>query len=171
MASSQILFQGKSIGGLLDEKKPVKHVTEDITLQGDYILTGDVVVRNAIVGEDIFGESQTSSLDGILKNGLKLTDDIDNHMNFTFPLRIEHLTALKLNEFHVKDFVRLNSSEIQVISGHKSFLGDLNVDHGLFEADNVNGENLKDLKNKILRQTGDQDIKGNFKFRKVITKR
>lgn len=155
----------------MDEKKPVKHVTEDIILQGDYVLTGDVVVRNAIVGENIFGESQTSSLDGIFKNGLKLTDDVDKHMNFTFPLRVENLRALKLNEFNVDDFVRSNTSKIQVISGHKSFLGDLNVDNGLFEANNVNGENLKNFKNKILRYTGNQDVKGSFKFKKVIAKR
>lgn len=155
----------------MDEKKPVKHVAEDIILKGDYILTGDVVVRSAIVGENIFGESQTSSLDSVLKNGLKLIDDVTIPMNFTLPLQIENLNALTLNEFHVSDFVRMNSSEIQMISGHKSFLGDLNVDNGVFEANNLNGEDLKTFRTKILCHSGDQDIKGNFTFKKVITKR
>ncbi|KAL5288129.1 hypothetical protein ACFFRR_008779 [Megaselia abdita] len=166
-----VVIRGKSIGGLLDEKKPVKHVTEDIVLQGDYILTGDVVVRNAIVGKNIFGESQNLSLDGVLKNGLKLTDDVEMPMKFSKPLTIENLEVFKLNEFNVSDFVMLNSSKIQVITGHKTFLGDLNVDNGLFEANNINGEDLKSFKSKILCQSGDQEIKGNITFRKIITKR
>lgn len=155
----------------MDEKKPVKHVTEDIVLQGDYVVTGDVVVRSGIVGEDFFGESQAISLDSILTNGLKVTDDVDIAINFSQPLRVERLNALTLNEFNISDFVLMNSSKIQVISGHKSFLGDLNVANGLFEANNLNGEDLKDFRAKILRKTGNQDIKGNFTFKEVITKR
>lgn len=155
----------------MDEKKPVKHVTEDIVLHGDYILTGDVVVRSRIVGNNIFGESQTLSLDNVLKNGLKLTDDVDFPIKFNAPLQIDRLHAMVLNGFNVSDFVRLNSSKIQGITGHKSFKGDLTVDNGHFEANSVNGEDLKSFKTKILCHSGNQDIKGNFTFKKVITKR
>lgn len=156
---------------MFDVRNQIKEITEDLILQGDYVLTGDVVVENKITAEQFFGESQTLSLRDVLDNGLKLTDDVNFEMNFTIPLEIEQLNAKKLNEFNVSDFVRLNSSKIQIISGHKSFLGDLDVDNGLFEANNLNGEDLKEFKNKILCQTGNQEIKGNFTFKKVITKR
>lgn len=150
----------------LDHMNPVVTMTNDIVLEGDYVISGNVTVKRALKCNDMFGSSGTFSARYLMDEGLMINDtEVATSLVFAQPIKTRELRVMTLNDVVAGDFAE--SGKIQEVTGRKTFTGDLHIFEGVCEASIINGVDLKLLNKTVLTKTGDQTIKGNIQFRKI----
>lgn len=127
-----ITVDSLTISSLLNNINVENLVENTLKVQGDQIITGDIKIKEIKTNGVIFVKESFSLLSGVPLNQLVLTNDttrviIDQDISFTQDeLLIKDLfVAERLNNIKVIDgrlnVLRLNSSEVQVITGDKTF--------------------------------------------------
>lgn len=127
-----ITVDSLTISSLLNNINVENLIKNTLKVQGDQIITGDIKIKEIKTNGVIFVKESFSLLSGVPLNQLVLTNDttrviIDQDISFTQDeLLIKDLfVAERLNNIKVIDgrlnVLRLNSSEVQVITGDKTF--------------------------------------------------
>lgn len=149
---------------------PVVVISEDLNLEGDYEITGSVLITKQISATNFHGVSSQRNVLEILENGLSVkTPAIYQQMNFQAPLKTKNLNATFVNNIDTRDFITNDGNEEVIITGTKVFRNDLRISRGPCDVQNVNRININDLYENRLRKHGNQTITGQFTFKSVHT--
>ncbi|KXJ78037.1 hypothetical protein RP20_CCG005824 [Aedes albopictus] len=164
-----IYLQGKVNSSSLSKLNPVSTITQDVYLEGDFEITGDVMIRHLLNTTNIYGASKTFNFYDLYHHGLPLSAAFANQ-NFVFkqPLVAHHAFANNLNDVNPRDFIPIPSSKLQRITGRKIFNGDLTIRGDRVDATKINGIDLKQLNQTVLKKTGDQVVEGTIHFKELI---
>ncbi|KXJ80288.1 hypothetical protein RP20_CCG025735 [Aedes albopictus] len=164
-----IYLQGKVNSSSLSKLNPVSTITQDVYLEGDFEITGDVMIRHLLNTTNIYGASKTFNFYDLYHHGLPLSAAFANQ-NFVFkqPLVAHHAFANNLNDVNPRDFIPFPSSKLQRITGRKIFNGDLTIRGDRVDATKINGIDLKQLNQTVLKKTGDQVVEGTIHFKELI---
>ncbi|XP_058458977.1 uncharacterized protein LOC131435292 [Malaya genurostris] len=164
-------LRGKITSSSLRKLSTVTTLTNDIHLEGDFEISGDVTVE-VLNASNIYGSSRTYNFVDLYSHGVPLNAASSNQ-NFTFkqPLIANKVFATSLNGVDPSDFIYIKANKTQVITGRKIFTGNVTLREGRAEAAVINNVDLKYLNETILKRTGDQVIKGSIHFKKLIVSR
>ncbi|CAD7089342.1 unnamed protein product [Hermetia illucens] len=163
-------LKGKIHSAQLDKMNPVVVISEDLNLEGDYEITGSVLITKQISATNFHGVSSQRNVLEILENGLSVkTPAIYQQMNFQAPLKTKNLNATFVNNIDTRDFITNDGNEEVIITGTKVFRNDLRISRGPCDVQNVNRININDLYENRLRKHGNQTITGQFTFKSVHT--
>uniref|UniRef100_A0A336MVZ6 CSON007096 protein n=1 Tax=Culicoides sonorensis TaxID=179676 RepID=A0A336MVZ6_CULSO len=163
-------LQGKINSKSLEKMNPLTTIDDDIILQGDFEINGDVLVKHLMHASDIIGRSSEYSAQRLFRHGLTLdTTHSDKYFTFTQPIRIDEINTKPSATFNPDDFVKTGTDEIQYITGHKTFTSDLIVKNGFCEAGQINKINLDEFDKSVLKKNGDQVISGRIHLKKLTT--
>uniref|UniRef100_A0A182IQZ7 Uncharacterized protein n=1 Tax=Anopheles atroparvus TaxID=41427 RepID=A0A182IQZ7_ANOAO len=168
-----IELQGKIDGEALSRMNPIVTTVEDLVLDGNYTILGNVTFNGPLWAHNILTTRGTHDLHRLATHGLRLdgAPGPDQVIRFLQPVFVEHLGASKINELDVNDLVPQAASEVQYLTGRKTFIGDLVID-GVADANEVNKVDLNQLNRTIFRRGADgveQTIEGTIHFDTVIT--
>lgn len=155
-----ITLQGKiNISSPLNKIKPIVTVDEDIELVGDFEFVGNVTVQNLLQAQNIFGQSTRYSACQVLDDGLRLDEPvIDVPLQFVQPIQIDNVElGTRINDIPIESLILRNVSEWQTITAPKRFTSDLSV-VGDCEVIEVNGVNIQQLNNTVLKRSGENQI-------------
>jgi cytoskeletal protein CcmA (bactofilin family) len=166
-----IELQGKIRSKSLSKMNPIATVDQDLLLEGDYTINGNVTVKRLLNASDIFGRSKVHSVGKLLKEGLTVGAVVPFPVDFRQHIKAENLEVSKLNDLDPRHFVKANVEENQVITGHKVFAQDLTVKVGLCDAEKVNGVSLRALNTTMLKTHGDQEVHGRIHFSRLVAKK
>lgn len=162
-------LQGKINSEVLQNMNPVMIIEDDLVLEGDYEINGETVVRQLLKSYDLVGKSGEYSAQRLFRHGLKLDAQYsDKHFTFVQPIRVQDLHTMPSSDFNPDDFVKTNTDEIQVVTGHKTILGDLTVKEGICEANEVNKVDIDHLDKTVLKKIGDQVVDGSIHFESIV---
>lgn len=168
---SPISLQGKINSESLTNMNPVSIFDEDLVLEGNYEINGEVNIQEHLDAADIVGRSGTYSALRLQRYGLPLHSNYSGlHFTFTQPIRVKNLFTRPTASFNPDDFVKTGTDQAQLITGFKHFTDDLVVKQGICEADEINRVDLKKLDTHVLKHSGDQVVKGRIQFDKIATK-
>ncbi|XP_055589316.1 uncharacterized protein LOC129741603 isoform X2 [Uranotaenia lowii] len=164
-----IHLQGKINSSSLSKLNPIATITEDIYLEGDFEITGDVTIRRLLNTSNVYGASRTYNYKDLYHHGLPL-NAVSSQQNFTFkqPIIVQHAFGNNFNDYNPSDFIPSNSGKLQRITGRKIFTGDLTIRGNRVDAAVINQVNLKQLNSTILKRTGNQIIEGTIHFKELI---
>lgn len=166
---SPIVMQGKISHSNLERMNPVVTVDKDIVLDGDYVISGNVTIREALKCTNLFGASSTFHVKYLMDQGLKVeASDVTTSLDFTLPIQTRALIASTVNDISPNDWARVGS--IQEVTGRKTFISDLHIAEGFCDALTINGVQFSRLNETVLQKTGDQTIEGNIQFKKITVK-
>jgi hypothetical protein len=160
-------------------KVHAQNVLNDLTysfffIPGDYTINGNVTVKRLLSASNIYGKSKTHNIAKLLTDGLLISPNethVQIPVEFQQHIKTDNLIANQLNNLEPNNFVKTNFEENQLITGRKVFKQDLTIEKGRCDAEKVNGVDLKVLNNTILKNVGDQEVRGRIHFRKVTTNR
>lgn len=165
-----IVLQGKiNISSPMSKIRPIVTIDEDVELFGDFEFIGNVTVQNDVQAQNIFGQSTRFSAFQVLDDGLRLDDPvIDVPIQFVQPIRIDNVeSGTRINDIPIESLIVRNVSEWQTIIAPKHFTSDLSVE-GDCELIEVNGVNIQQLNNTVLKRTGEnQIITGTIQFARI----
>ncbi|XP_039440737.1 uncharacterized protein LOC120421572 [Culex pipiens pallens] len=164
-----IFLQGKINSSSLSKLNPVTTINQDVYLEGDFEITGDVTIERLLNTSNIFGASRTYNFVNLYEHGLPL-NAVGSYQNFTFtkPLIVENAFTTDLNGLNPNDFIPINSDRVQQITGKKTFRGDLKIRGGHVDAAMINQVDLRVLNETVLKRTGDQVVEGTIHFKEVV---
>ncbi|XP_055704200.1 uncharacterized protein LOC129802424 isoform X2 [Phlebotomus papatasi] len=161
-----ILLQGKINSQSLDKMNPMASINDNLVLDGDYFITGPVTVNRVLRVEDLV--SGNLSLQKLFSDGLKIdTMEVHQNINFQQPIKIFDFYTESINGLDPENFVKINTEEIQTITGKKYFKSDLMINDGFCDAEIIQGVNLTELNLNILHRDGNETIDGDIHFRKI----
>lgn len=167
---SPIVLQGKIESESLEKMNPLVTVNEDLVLQGDYVITGPVVIRRQLVAtEDILTTNPEFGLQRLVNDGLHLfaTSGTNNVMVFESNVEVRNnLQAVSLNQKPVDNFVKTNFEGLQTVRGEITFKNGLMVHGRSVNADIVNDVDLNQLNKTVLKRASPftQFIDGNVEL-------
>lgn len=165
-----ITLQGKiNISSPLSKIKPIVTIDEDIELVGDFEFFGNVTVQNFLQAQNIFGKSTRYSAVQVLDDGLRLDEsEIDVPLQFLQPIQIDNVElGTRINDIPIESLILRNVSEWQTIIAPKRFTLDLSV-VGDCEVIEINGVNIQQLNNTVLKKSGEnQIISGTIQFDRI----
>lgn len=169
-----ITLQGKiNISSPLSKIKPIVTVDEDIELVGDFEFVGNVTVQNFLQAQNMFGQSTRYSVAQVFDDGLRLDEpEIDiPGLQFVQPIQIDNVEmGTRINGIPLESLIVPND-EWQTIIAPKHFTSDLSVE-GDCEVIEVNGVNIQQLNNTVLKRTGEnQIITGSIQFARITANR
>ncbi|KFB50075.1 AGAP011897-PA-like protein [Anopheles sinensis] len=168
-----IELQGKIDGDALSKMNPIVTTVEDLVLDGNYTILGNVTFNGPLWAHNIMSASGSHDFHRLATHGLRLdgTPASDQVIRFLQPVFVEHLGANKINELDVADLVPQAAGTVQYITGRKTFIGDLIVD-GVADANEINKVDLNQLNRTIFRRGAEgveQTIEGTIHFDTIIT--
>ncbi|XP_055531237.1 uncharacterized protein LOC129722051 [Wyeomyia smithii] len=167
---SPIDLRGKINGSSLSKLNPIQTIQQDVYLEGDYEIIGNVTVE-LLNTSNIYGASRTYNFNDLYTHGLPLnTAAINQNFIFRQPLIADSVFSSSLNGLDPSDFVRTKSNKVQHITGKKIFTGDLNIE-GHIEAAVINDVDIDYLNRTVLKRTGEQVVEGSIHFKKIILSR
>ncbi|XP_050098630.1 uncharacterized protein LOC126579251 [Anopheles aquasalis] len=164
-------LQGKIDGEGLSKMNPIVTIEQELVLNGDYAIDGNVSFNGAVVADNIFGKGGHYNLQRLAKHGIRLNESPtpEQMVKFLQPVFVENLYVHRINELAMDDLVRQNSDEIQYLTGRKTFIGDLLVE-GIADSNEINKVDLNQLNRTIFRRdAGEQTIEGDIRFAGVGT--
>lgn len=147
---------------------PIVTISEDLTIQGDYEINGDVRIKRFLKAFNIYGESGTYNIKDLFNFGLK-KESIESDLVFQFnqPIQTINLESTFINNINITDLVTSNGN-VQIITGCKTFTGSLKIKDGFCEILNLNGVNIQHLNETIFKKSGNQEISGKIHFKKIV---
>lgn len=183
-----IVLHGKISSSNLEKINPIFSQSDDIFLNGsnsffflcqdqilivdifsgDFEITGNVTIRGILRGENIYGKSKTFNIKTLFADGLSVNAvEIDNLMEFAQPINSKNWISGMVNGFDSSKFVR--TTDIQIITAKKTFIGDLTITEGLCDAHTINGVQIQVLNETVLKKSGNQMVSGNITFNKITS--
>ncbi|XP_053668970.1 uncharacterized protein LOC128719371 [Anopheles marshallii] len=165
-----IELQGKINGESLSKMNPIMTIGDDLVLNGDYTIYGNVTFNGPLWAHNILSAGGVQHLHRLATHGLHLNmaPPPGQVIKFLQPVFVEHLHAGKINELDVNDLVPQATGEVQYITGRKTFVAELQID-GVADANEINKVDLNLLNRTILRRTGpEQTIEGTIHFDTII---
>lgn len=154
----------------LEQMKPIKSIDQHIELVGDFRITGNVSAKR-LSATDLTLEGGAFSVGRLHRDGIALTQSLIHvPIHFAREITVANLGGDALvNNLKMSSLVRSNTMETQEIIGEKVFLGDLQVRNGACDATVVNGIDLVQLNQTIVKRTGrDQTITGTFRLKQIV---
>lgn len=147
---------------------PIVTINEDLTIQGDYEINGDVLIKRFLKATNIYGESGTYNINDLFNFGLK-KESIESDLVFQFnqPIQSFNLQSPFINNINITDLVTSNGN-VQKITGSKIFTGNLKISDGFCDILNLNGINIRHLNETILKKSGNQIISGKIHLKKIV---
>lgn len=92
---------------------------------------------------------------------------IDSYIEFTQPIKTESLRVNgTVNSVNVSSFVC--DTEPYLLTGMKTFSGDLRVKEGFCDALAINGIQMEILNKTVLKRSGDQEVHGKIHFKQIV---
>lgn len=165
-----IVLRGKiNISSPLSKLRPIVTIDDDIELPGDVQFIGNVTVQNWLQAPNMFGKSGRYSALDVLNDGLRLDERvIDVPLVFLQSIQIDNVEPrTSINDVPVESLILRNTSEWQTIIAPKTFISDLYVD-GSCEVTEINGVNIQQLNNTVLKRSGEKQIvTGSIQFKKI----
>uniref|UniRef100_A0A182N2V7 VWFD domain-containing protein n=1 Tax=Anopheles dirus TaxID=7168 RepID=A0A182N2V7_9DIPT len=167
-----IELQGKINGESLSKMNPIMTIADDLVLDGDYTIHGNVTFTGPLLAHNILTAGGTHHLHRLTTHGLQLNaaPAPGQVLKFMQPVFVEHLQGDQINELNVNDLVPQASAEVQYLTGRKTFVGELKID-GVVDANEINKVDLNLLNRTILRRTAggaEQTVEGTIHFHTVI---
>lgn len=168
-----ILQQGKIDirSPILAQIKPMVNVDNDIELNGDYSISGNVTIENLLIASNLFGRSGRYSAKQLQTDALRIDEMAVNvAVEFTQPIKVENVVgATKFNNIPISTFIKRNMHDIQTITGRKMFTGDLHVENGMCDAYVINGIDLVELNRTVLKNNAEnQIVSGSIHFNRIL---
>lgn len=169
-----ISLRGKiNISSPFSKLRPIVTVDEDIELDGEFEFIGNVTVQNVLQAENMYGKSGQYCAQQLFDDGLRLDEyQIDVPLAFLQPIQIDNVEpGTRINDVPVESLILRNVSEWQTIIAPKRFTSDLSVE-GSFEANEINGINIHQLNNTVLKRSGEnQIVTGSIQFKRITANR
>lgn len=164
-----IVLQGKLTHSNLDRMSPLVTVPEDLVLSGDYVISGNVSIRQSLECANLFGATSTYNVNYLLDEGVSAqATQLPVSLEFLHPIKTQSLVVTNVNNMSPNDWVQFG--KIQQVTGKKTFVHDLHIGEGFCDALTINGVQLARLNESVLQKSGDQTIEGNIYFRKITVK-
>lgn len=146
---SPILLQGKIESKTLEKMNPVITINENLVVQGDYEITGPVLVRRFMnVTEDIATLNPNLSYKNLVENGLNLftSNETSNRLVFQNVVEVRrNLQVETINQKPPANFVKAEFPDMQIVGGVKTFKKDLMVHSGTVQAGFINDVDIGQL--------------------------
>ncbi|XP_049294198.1 uncharacterized protein LOC125769507 [Anopheles funestus] len=165
-----IELQGKIDGDSLSKMNPIMTIGDDLVLNGDYTIYGNVTFSGPLWAHNILSAGGVQHLHRLTTHGLHLNmaPPPGQMIKFLQPVFVEHLHAGKINDLETNDLVPQATGEVQYLTGRKTFVAELKID-GVADANEINKVDLNLLNRTILRRTGpEQTIEGTIHFDTII---
>uniref|UniRef100_A0A6P4EBK3 LOW QUALITY PROTEIN: uncharacterized protein LOC108040825 n=1 Tax=Drosophila rhopaloa TaxID=1041015 RepID=A0A6P4EBK3_DRORH len=154
-----ITIAGQMTGAQLRAMSPAKVTHKSLTLQGDFVIDGDVTIGRLLQMRDLVDEPTQRSAADKLTRGLRLDQPLENvNLNFLEPLIANDTDLSFLNTQDLQNLVRLNVSEVQLVQGNKVFPKNIEIIDGFGEVKWLNGIDTESLPEMLLTKSGNQTI-------------
>ncbi|XP_053679007.1 uncharacterized protein LOC128729376 [Anopheles nili] len=166
-----IELQGRINGESLSKMNPIMTIGDDLVLNGDYTIHGNVTFNGQLWAHNILSNRGEHDLHRLVTHGLQINASPapGQVIKFLQPVFVEHLHAQRINELDVSDLVPQVAGQVQYLTGRKTFIGELKVD-GTVDANEINKVDLNQLNRTIFRRNGvEQTIDGTIHFNTVIS--
>ncbi|XP_052862925.1 uncharacterized protein LOC128269484 [Anopheles cruzii] len=166
---SPIELQGKINGDGLNKMNPIVTIEQDLVLDGDYTIHGNVSFGGPLGAHNIYGHGGQNSLQRLVERAVRLTGAPGPQQTIKFlqPVFVENLHVERINELAMQDLVLQNADEMQYLTGRKTFVGDLAID-GVADANEINKVDLNQLNRTIFRRDAEQTIEGSIHFARIV---
>lgn len=174
MLLEPIILRGRIHSKSLDKMKPIVTIDDDILLHGDIVITGNVSVAQFLLARNIIVQNGVYSTERLKTNGIRLKDTLINiPIEFAREISVHNLLEPStINQQRVINLVKTNTIELQEILVEKAFHDDLRILNGTCEALEINGIDLQQLEQSIVKRTAkDQIISGTIHLNKIIVDR
>uniref|UniRef100_A0A182PP15 Uncharacterized protein n=1 Tax=Anopheles epiroticus TaxID=199890 RepID=A0A182PP15_9DIPT len=166
-----IELQGKISSESLSKMNPIMTIGDDLVLDGDYTIHGNVNFNGPLTAHNILPPSGLQNLHRVITHGLHVqaAPPPGQVLKFLQPVFVEHLRTDRINELNVNDLVpQAVGGEVQYITGRKTFVTELKID-GVVDANEINKVDLNLLNRTMLRRSGpEQKIEGTIHFDTII---
>ncbi|KAM7342370.1 closca [Cochliomyia hominivorax] len=166
-----ITIAGKMMGRQLESISPNKFINEQLVLQGNFMINGDVHINHQLNTLDLIDLKEKLSAKQVLDMGIRMDKSLtDVNLKFLQPLRANNSIISFVNQHDLQRLVKLNQDDIQIIEGLKIFNDSLSISRGFSEVKNLNGIDMEKLeKNAFLKHTN-QTIRVPLKIGKITAK-
>lgn len=155
---------------IMNKIKPIVTIDDDLTINGDVIITGNITVKLSFDSSNVFGRNMQNSLDLLQTDGLRTDEtNIDLPLDFEQPIHTNDVRSTRLNDISLDSFIPRNVSDIQKITGRKVFISNLDIEDGFCEINEVNGVNIPKLNETMLKQhfAGEQIVTGTIRVKRI----
>jgi hypothetical protein len=166
-----IYLRGRINSEDMERMNPVVTLKDNIVLDGDRTVTGNVRVENLVSADDVITPDGAHSLSKLEADGLRLTaKEIQPRLHFAQQLNVDEIFVDQINGREVGSFVVTGSEDTQIVKGAKTFTGDLTVtgDTNALKIDDVE---VEELENKVLKVDGDQIVTGKHHVKNLIAEK
>lgn len=168
-----IILQGRInvSSPVMSKMKPIVTVDDELIIDGDVLISGNVTVKISLESNNLFGQSVRYSLAQVQGDGLRTDEaNIDVPLEFSQPIQVNDIRSpTRLNGISLESFVKRNTSQIQRISAPKTIISDLRIENGFCEANEINGINVQLLNNTMLKRSAEnQTVTGTLQIRRIV---
>lgn len=155
---------------MMNKIKPIVIVDEELIINSDILISGNVTVKKILETSNIFGQSIRFSLAQVRGDAIRIDDiDIDVPLEFSQPIFTEDIRLpTRLNGIPLESFIQRNITAIQRISARKTIISDLIIENGFCSANEINGVNLQVLNKTMLKRTAkNQAVTGTIQIKRI----
>lgn len=148
---------------------PVKVTHQALSLQGDYVIDGDVTIGRLMQVGDLLDESAQKSAAETLRRGLNLVQPLqDVNVKFLQPLQVNNSEVSFLNAQDLQNLVQLNVEEVQVVQGSKLIPQSVEISGGFGEVKWMNGVDVENLTDLLLTKSGNQTVQTPMQLQSLV---
>ncbi|KNC21683.1 hypothetical protein FF38_09796 [Lucilia cuprina] len=166
-----ITIAGKMMGRQLEAISPNKFIHDELILQGNYMINGDVNINRQLNTLDLIDLKEKLSAKQILDMGIRMDKSLkDVNLKFVQPLRANNSLVSFVNQHDLQRLVKLNQDDIQIIEGTKVFKDSLEISRGFSEVKNLNGVDMEKLERNAFLRNNNQTIAVTMKIGKMSVK-
>lgn len=155
---------------MMNKIKPIVTVDEELIINSDILISGNVTVKRSLEAANIFGQSIRFSLAQVQGDAIRVDDvNIDVPLEFSQPIFTEDIRLpTRLNGIRIDSFIQRNSTGVQQISARKTIISDLSIENGFCSANEINGVNLQILNTTMLKRTANnQTFTGTIQIKRI----
>lgn len=155
---------------MMNKIKPIVTVDEELIINSDILISGNVTVKRILETSNIFGQSIRFSLAQVRGDAIRIDDmDIDIPLEFSQPIFTEDIRLpTRLNGIPLESFIQRNNTAVQRISARKTIISDLSIENGFCTANEINGVNLQVLNTTMLKRTAkNQAVTGTIQIKRI----
>lgn len=156
---------------MMNKIKPIVTVDEELIIDSDILISGNVTVKRILETSNIFGQSIRFSLAQVRGDAIRIDDvDIDVPLEFSQAIFTEDIRLpTRLNGIPLESFIQRNITGVQRISAPKTIISDLSIENGFCSANEINGVNLQVLNTTMLKRTAkNQAVTGSVQIERII---